>query len=144
MCVMGWTKRVCEHLALANHKPSVRFGNVLASSGSVLTIWDRQLACAVPLTVANATRYFLTVEEAADFALCATDFEDRAAVYIPQMGEPIDLTELATRYAASMGYSQPAICRHPLRFGEKAHEALYARHEHPEPTEHPLILAIKG
>ena len=119
--VMGATKRLAElcvswlrNEALASGRavsmPSVRFGNVLGSAGSVLPIWSAQLAEGGPLTVTDPrmTRYFMTIREAATLVLQAGAMDDpngsaSGATYVLDMGEPIRILDLAKRFIRQHG-----------------------------------------
>ena len=114
--VMGATKRLAElelHRLAEEHAGTrfsmVRFGNVLGSAGSVLAIWDQQLADGGPLTVTDErmTRYFMTIPEAASLVIQASVLEQpqqRAAVYELDMGEPIRVLDLAQRFIRLHGF----------------------------------------
>ena len=117
--VMGATKRLAE-LYVHNLAGSaeaklcmVRFGNVLGSTGSVLTIWDQQLAEGGPISVTDArmTRYFMTIPEAASLVVQAGALEDgRGEVYVLDMGEPVGILELAERFVRLHGFD-PRVVR---------------------------------
>ncbi|MEM1328936.1 MAG: polysaccharide biosynthesis protein [Planctomycetota bacterium] len=114
--VMGATKRLAElelHAMAPLHAKTrlsmVRFGNVLGSAGSVLAIWDQQLADGGPLTVTDErmTRFFMTIPEAASLVIQASVLPQgsgRAAVYELDMGEPIRILDLAKRFIRLHGY----------------------------------------
>jgi FlaA1/EpsC-like NDP-sugar epimerase len=88
----------------------VRFGNVLGSACSVLTIWSAQLAEGGPITVTDPrmTRYFMTIAEAAGLVIQAGAIDERpgspAAVHVLDMGEPIAILELAKRFVRAHGF----------------------------------------
>lgn len=147
--VLGWSKRIAERLtaqaALDAGRPflSVRFGNVLGSRGSVVTAFEAQIEAGGPLTVthAEATRYFMTVEEAVQLVIQAGALGRRADALVLEMGEPVAIMELARRLVASSG-RKVDIVQTGLRPGEKIHETLLGRDEQDEPTDHPLITSV--
>lgn len=158
--VMGATKRMAELVlqALAA-EPSqtsfsmVRFGNVLGSSGSVVPLFRRQLAAGGPLTVTHAevTRYFMTIPEAAQLVLQAGAMGRGGDVFVLDMGEPVQIMDLARRMVQLSGLALRDGA-HPtgdieivvtgLRAGEKLYEELLIG-DNPEPTEHPRIMKAR-
>ncbi|GJM18349.1 MAG: hypothetical protein DHS20C14_05620 [Phycisphaeraceae bacterium] len=173
--VMGATKRLAERYVQSlaaqpgqqTRLSMVRFGNVLGSAGSVLTIWGAQLAEGGPLTVTDErmTRYFMTIAEAASLVVQAAAFsgEGRAPaaarsgeVFVLDMGEPIRIVDLAARYAMACGYT-PVLAGHTppptdcpvvevvlteARPGEKLHEELAYHAEQLAQTGHPGVQAL--
>lgn len=146
--VMGATKRLAE-LSLAEMlKDSgiagamVRFGNVLGSSGSVVPLFERQIAKGGPVTITDphATRYFMTIEEASALVLQAAALQEEqgeAGLFVLDMGEPIAIRQLAEtmiRLKGKVPYVDIAIQTTGLREGEKLHEALTYPHEALKPT----------
>lgn len=144
---MGATKRFGELYcqALDRRGPRraipVRLGNVLGSSGSVTPLFEAQLAAGGPLTVTHpeATRYFLSIPQAADALLhaAAKGFASprRGAVKVIEMGEALPVVELARsviRLAGKRAGDEIAIVYTGLRPGEKLHEQLVARYERRE------------
>ncbi|MEM7329844.1 MAG: polysaccharide biosynthesis protein [Pseudomonadota bacterium] len=136
--VMGATKRLAE-LALAYRTKStglavsmVRFGNVLGSSGSVVPLFERQIAAGGPLTLTDdqVSRYFMTVEEASTLVLQGTAHNGKpgdASLYVLDMGEPIRIRTLAEamiRMKGMVPYQEISIKTTGLRPGEKLHEEL--------------------
>lgn len=172
--VMGATKRLAEwyiqHMNRAcdtTRFSMVRFGNVLASAGSVLTIWEDQIREGGPLTVTHPdmTRYFMTIPEAAALVIQAAAVDaasnallpgDTASdIYVLDMGAPVRILDLARRFILAHGL-EPLIdepgSRRPtglpgsisIRFtgtrpGEKLHEELAYDAEDISPTTHPGI-----
>lgn len=138
--VMGATKRLAELYIQALHEASrrmsgnrpgtrfgmVRFGNVIGSAASVLTIWSAQLAEGGPITVTDPrmTRFFMTIPEAAALVIQTAAIDDDtsprpqegAAVHVLDMGEPIRIVELAKRFVRAHGFS-------PRVAGEGAEES---------------------
>lgn len=144
--VLGYTKRISErltaHVACETGKPylSVRFGNVLASSGSVLETFRAQLEAGAPLTVTDpdVTRYFMTVEEAVELVIQAGAIGAPGEVLVLDMGEPVRIADVAERLA-SQRPDAPPIVYTGLRPGEKLHEVLLGEGEDDERPVHPLI-----
>lgn len=150
--VMGATKRVAEYLMLSrNHggkSPrliTVRFGNVLASRGSVVPLFVRQIRGGGPVTVSDkdATRFFMSIREACLLVVQASIMGVGGEIYILRMGKPIRIVELARDLITLYGFrpdEDVAIEYTGLRPGEKLHEALLAEGESAEDSTHPYIL----
>lgn len=144
--VLGFTKRVAERLtATAARRAegeflSVRFGNVLGSRGSALQTFRAQIEAGGPVTVtdAEATRYFMTVEEAVQLVIQAGAVGRRGEVLVLDMGEPVRIGEVARLLIEQSG-KHVDIVYTGLRPGEKLHETLYATGELPIRPCHPLI-----
>lgn len=132
--VMGATKRLGELMVMARanawFRPIVvRFGNVLGSSGSVLTIMRERIRQGrpIPITDPSATRYFMTVGEAASLVIKADLLSRRSETYWLDMGAPVTISELASRLMAielDAGYGQVGLEIIGLRPGEKLREEL--------------------
>ncbi len=154
--VMGASKRVAEMLVQAaaqRAKPgqafiSVRFGNVLGSSGSVVLIFQEQIRRGGPLTVTHPdmTRYFMSVPEATQLVLQAAALGENGAIYILDMGEPVKIVDLAHDLIELSGL-QPevdiAIEFTGPRPGEKLYEELIAADEGAVPSPHDKILTVR-
>lgn len=144
--VMGATKRVGELIAEAAGRESggprcvtVRFGNVLGSTGSVVPLFQRQIARGGPVTVTDpaVTRYFMTTREAVELVLQASTLEARAALYVLDMGAPVRIVDLARQMILLAGKRPDrdvTIAITGLRAGEKLHEALFHADEAPSGT----------
>lgn len=144
--VMGATKRLaemyCQALDLAsNHTRfiTVRFGNVLGSTGSVVPRFQEQIARGGPLTVTHPdiTRYFMTVREAVELVLQASALgvqpgDQRGKVLVLDMGQPVKIVDLARQMIRLAGHKPDEdikIVYTSLRPGEKLHEELFAATE---------------
>jgi FlaA1/EpsC-like NDP-sugar epimerase len=149
--VMGAAKRVAElyvrdcALRAKGSFYSVRFGNVLGSSGSVMPLFERQIARGGPVTVTHRemTRWFMTVEEASSLVLqaAAIGAEQRnqlpSGQFVLDMGEPVRIMELAESMIRMKGkepWRDVAIIETGLRPGERLHEELFHAFEHVEST----------
>jgi FlaA1/EpsC-like NDP-sugar epimerase len=132
--VMGATKRACELYCQAfSHMSStkflsVRFGNVLASDGSVVQIFLEQIADGGPVTITHpeVKRYFMTIPEAVTLVLQATALGESGQIMVLDMGEPIRIVDLAHQLMNLAGKDDDEI---PIRFtglkpGEKLFEEL--------------------
>jgi FlaA1/EpsC-like NDP-sugar epimerase len=135
VCVMGATKRVCERIVTARGMHggtrcvSVRFGNVLGSNGSVVPIFQAQIAAGGPVKVTHpeARRYFMTISEAVSLILQASARSDGSEIFVLDMGEPIrivDLAENMIRLAGKVPYEDIDIHFTGLRPGEKLIEEI--------------------
>ena len=146
--VMGATKRVAEMLIKEygelNHTifTAVRFGNVLGSRGSVVPTFKKQIEDGGPVLVthAEATRYFMTIDEAAQLVIQAGAFTEGSDIFILDMGEPVCIMDLAHEMVRLMGRENDMEVRVTgLRPGEKLHEELSYPVEAMVSTPHPKI-----
>jgi FlaA1/EpsC-like NDP-sugar epimerase len=147
--VLGWTKRITERVTAhasaqgPTECVSVRFGNVLGSSGSVLKAFEAQSANGGPITVTDpeVTRYFMTIEEASRLTIYAGAIGSPGEVLILDMGEPVRIVEVAERFANQ--HTPPLeIVFTGLRRNEKLHEHLIATDEVGERRVHDLITHV--
>jgi FlaA1/EpsC-like NDP-sugar epimerase len=146
--VMGATKRVAEQVcqALQNGVTqfvSVRFGNVLGSSGSVIPKFQQQIAAGGPLTVTHPeiTRYFMSIPEACQLVLQAGLMGKGGEIFVLDMGEPVRIADLARQMIRLSGHTENEIPIEytGLRPGEKLYEELLADEESTLPTPHPKL-----
>lgn len=156
--IMGATKRVAESYiqALGNSSKNamtkfitVRFGNVLGSSGSVIPLFQRQLERGGPLTVTHPDmeRYFMTVREAVELVLQASYMgqlrPQKTAIFVLDMGEPVRIMDLAHQMIRMAGLRPEIdikVIHTGLRPGEKLYEELFYEAEMPDKTEHESIM----
>jgi FlaA1/EpsC-like NDP-sugar epimerase len=149
--VLGATKRAAEQLtawhAVQTGRPyiSVRFGNVLGSRGSMLHTFNTQIAQGGPVTVTHpeVTRYFMTIPEACELVVQAGALGHAGEVMVLEMGEPVQILDVARRMIALSGASDVEIVFTGLRPGEKMHERLFGDDEVREQTPHPMISGVK-
>src|SRR6476660_5996272 len=145
--VMGASKAMAEWIveSAGNKHPgtrfaSVRFGNVLASSGSVVPIFRNQIERGGPVTVTHPemTRYFMTIPEAVQMVIRAGDIgAGKGEVFVLDMGEPVRIVDLAHNMIRLAGYEPEtdiAVEFTKPRPGEKLHEELFGFAESQQPT----------
>jgi FlaA1/EpsC-like NDP-sugar epimerase len=144
--VMGASKALAEWAAEAAQNrwkgtryASVRFGNVLGSSGSVVPIFRRQIAQGGPVTVTDVrmTRYFMTIPEAVQLIIRSGELATGGEVFVLEMGDPVKIVDLAANMIRLAGLEPDvdiAIEVVGRRMGEKLHEELFNPGERPQPT----------
>ncbi|HEY6396905.1 MAG TPA: nucleoside-diphosphate sugar epimerase/dehydratase, partial [Solirubrobacteraceae bacterium] len=151
--VMGASKALAEWAVAAaavrypdTKYATVRFGNVLGSSGSVVPIFRRQIAAGGPVTLTDPrmTRYFMTIPEAVQLIIRAGSLGAQGGeVFVLEMGEPIKILHLAETMIRLSGLEPErdiAIQVVGARPGEKFHEDLFNPDERPQPTPAQKIL----
>ena len=164
---MGATKRIAEliiqGLAKSNQKGTgspkesvrfviVRFGNVLGSSGSVIPLFQKQIATKGPITITHpeVTRYFMTISEASQLVIQAGSMGDDCSVFVLNMGNPVSILSLAKQMIYLSGHqlksdensddgSTIEVQYTGLQKGEKIHEELFIG-ENITKTQHPMIM----
>ncbi len=153
--VMGTTKRVAELVVQqqaddfpATRYVSVRFGNVLGSSGSVIPLFREQIKRGGPVTVTHPDmrRYFMTIPEASSLVLQSAALGKGGEIFVLDMGTPVKIDQLAREMIRLSGL-QPDIDI-PIRYtglrpGEKMFEELSTREENVDKTKHPKIFVGK-
>jgi FlaA1/EpsC-like NDP-sugar epimerase len=152
---MGLSKKFAELIIqdlAAKHRVrfmNVRFGNVAGSTGSVLRLFAEQIQKGGPLRVSDplATRYFMTIPEAVYLIFCAAALGRGGETFILDMGEPINIYQLARALSLYSGFIPDEEL--PIEFtglcdGEKIHEELWEEWECPESTSHSFLLAVTG
>lgn len=153
--VMGACKRLAEQYVQSRAGTSncrfvtVRFGNVLDSSGSVVPIFREQIASGGPVTVTHPdiTRYFMLIPEAAQLVLQAGSMGQGGEIYVLDMGEPVRILDLARDMIRLSGLCEGddiEIQFVGLRPGEKLFEELYDTEEYCTRTNHPKILVASS
>jgi FlaA1/EpsC-like NDP-sugar epimerase len=163
--IMGASKRIAERYCQAldirrrntggTRFVAVRFGNVLGSSGSVVPLFQRQLAAGGPLTVTHPEmkRYFMTVREAVELVLQASvlgrrDDASEGKIFVLDMGEPVRILDLARQMIRLAGLRPDLDIKieiSGMRPGEKLFEELFDKSEDIIPTGHAgIMLAAPG
>jgi FlaA1/EpsC-like NDP-sugar epimerase len=147
--LMGATKRAAERVVLScfggpARGTAVRFGNVLGSRGSVVPLFQRQIAAGGPVTVTSpsALRYFMTVSEAVQLVLHASAISSGGEIFHLDMGEPVRIVDLAEQLVRLSGLEPGTdiqVVFTGLRPGEKLAESLGAEGGRIEATQHPRI-----
>ena len=149
--VLGATKRLAEmivqHAAGGRTKlAAVRFGNVLGSRGSLLTVLAEQMRTRHPVTVthSDATRFFMTIEEAVGLVLEAGRMATGGEIFVLDMGDPVRIVDIVQGFADQVHVPDYEIRFTGLRPGEKLNEALFSEHESAAPTDHPRVFKTVG
>jgi FlaA1/EpsC-like NDP-sugar epimerase len=150
--VMGASKRLAEMIVQAMSSETtrfvtVRFGNVLGSTGSVIPKFRRQIAAGGPITVTHPEirRYFMSIPEAAQLVLQAGLMGRGGEILVLDMGEPVMIVDLARDLIRLSGFTERDIRIEftGLRPGEKLFEEILADNERTLPTPHPKLRVMK-
>ena len=136
--VLGASKRLAELLVQQEQGgrtkvASVRFGNVLGSRGSLLSVLTEQIDRGLPVTVTHPdmTRFFMTIEEAAGLVVEAARLADAGEIFVLDMGEPVRIVDLVRSFAELIHRNDVQIRFTGMRPGEKLNETLFCEDERP-------------
>ncbi len=137
--VMGASKRIAEMIVQNMNGKSntnfvaVRFGNVLGSRGSVIPLFEKQIAAGGPITVTDPemTRYFMTIPEASRLVIQAGVLAKDGEIFVLDMGEPVKIVDLAKNLIKLSNYTEDEIeIKYTgIRPGEKMYEELLGTEE---------------
>lgn len=155
--VMGASKRIAEivvqclegYQGRSTEYCSVRFGNVMGSSGSVIPIFTQQIQAGGPITVTHpdVVRYFMTIPEASQLVLQAAAMGKGGELFVLEMGEPVKIADLARDMIRLSGLEPDVdieISYIGLRPGEKLYEELITQGEGIVPTPHEKIMVLRA
>lgn len=144
--VMGATKRIAEIYTQSRKSNTqfitTRFGNVLGSNGSVVPLFQKQLAKGGPLTITDKRiiRFFMTIPEACSLVMEAGSIGQNNEIFVFDMGQPVRIYDMAKKMIQLSGQTNVEIKEIGLRPGEKLYEELLATKENTIPTDNPKIM----
>lgn len=154
--VMGASKRVAELVVQGQNRNketktsfvTTRFGNVLGSNGSVIPVFEKQIANGGPVTITHPdmVRYFMTIPEACELVLEASVMGQGGEIFVFDMGKQQKIDDLARKMIKLSGLIPDVdidIVYTGLRPGEKLYEELFNSGEKPQPTHHPKIMIAR-
>jgi FlaA1/EpsC-like NDP-sugar epimerase len=156
--VMGCSKRICEIYVQSLDRAikegevkgetsfvTTRFGNVLGSNGSVIPLFQQQIAAGGPVTVThpNIIRFFMLIPEACKLVLEAGTMGNGGEIFVFDMGKPVRIADLAKRMIQLSGAKDVEIKYTGLRDGEKLYEEVLNDEEKTLPTFHQKIKVAK-
>ncbi|MHA2282674.1 MAG: polysaccharide biosynthesis protein [Promethearchaeota archaeon] len=153
--IMGATKHIAELLTRSIAKSTgraylvVRFGNVLGSRGSVIPVFQRQIAAGGPVTITHKEmkRYFMTIPEACQLVLQASVLGNNGELFILDMGDPVRIQDVAVSLIKLSGLKPERdiqIVYTGIRPGEKLNEELFQSCESYQTTKHKEIFVVKN
>ncbi len=147
--VMGATKRMCEMVILSRRNQvtkysATRFGNVLGSNGSVIPLFEKQIAAGGPVTITDKRiiRYFMTIPEASQLVMTSGAMAKNGELYVLDMGNPVKIWDLAENMIRMSGLEPGKdieMVETGLRPGEKLYEELLVKSEKLGTTENEKI-----
>ena len=144
--VLGWSKRLAELIGAKytddyTTVSSVRFGNVLGSNGSLIPSIKMRMEKGLPVEVTDreATRYFMTIPEAASLVIEASRMAKGGEVFVLDMKDPVKIIDVINNCAMQWNMPKPQLEYIGLRPGEKLHEELFSHKEAYRKTSHPRV-----
>jgi FlaA1/EpsC-like NDP-sugar epimerase len=151
--IMGASKRVAELALLNLNNPNnrmsaVRLANVLGSQGSVVPTFLSQISRGGPITVTHpdVSRYFLTIGEAVDLILLASELEGTGGIFAPRVSGPVKILDIAIQLIKrnqTESRKDIPVTFTGLRPGDKMSEEFFSEDESTEPTNDPRLLRVK-